>query len=219
MRHLGPCIALWAMLSLSACTAPPALVSESLLVVPDTVSLYTSAEIIAGTDPSDEPTTGIRLPPGARVIANAYDDEYWRVELPDEYQAGRTRFFVHRDDVADNPERTRYVSLWRRAVERGSASIDPFARATGTHALASANHELHRGPRGGCYYLSGGGSKVYVARSLCDDRERVAAEPSGTRSPSYTPGGSTGGPVRVRGYTRRDGTYVRPHTRSRPRRN
>ncbi len=29
--------------------------------------------------------------------------------------------------------------------------------------------------------------------------------------------GSSGGPVYVRGYTRRDGTYVRPHTRSRPR--
>lgn len=29
---------------------------------------------------------------------------------------------------------------------------------------------------------------------------------------------STGGPVYVRGYYRRDGTYVRPHTRSRPRR-
>lgn len=27
-----------------------------------------------------------------------------------------------------------------------------------------------------------------------------------------------GGPVRVRGYHRRDGTYVRPHTRRRPRR-
>lgn len=29
---------------------------------------------------------------------------------------------------------------------------------------------------------------------------------------------STGGPVRVKGYTRRDGTYVQPHTRRRPRR-
>lgn len=33
-------------------------------------------------------------------------------------------------------------------------------------------------------------------------------------APSYTPTGS--GPVHVRGYFRRDGTYVRPHTRSRP---
>lgn len=32
---------------------------------------------------------------------------------------------------------------------------------------------------------------------------------------TYTP---SGGDVHVRGYTRKDGTYVRPHTRSRPRR-
>lgn len=31
-------------------------------------------------------------------------------------------------------------------------------------------------------------------------------------------GGGRGGPVHVRGYHRRDGTYVRPHTRSAPRR-
>lgn len=30
-------------------------------------------------------------------------------------------------------------------------------------------------------------------------------------------GAPAGGPVHVRGYHRRDGTYVRPHTRSRPR--
>jgi len=35
-------------------------------------------------------------------------------------------------------------------------------------------------------------------------------------STSYT--GSTSGTVQVRGYTRKDGTYVSPHTRSAPRR-
>lgn len=39
---------------------------------------------------------------------------------------------------------------------------------------------------------------------------------SGGGGGSYT--GSAGGPVHVRGYYRRDGTYVRSHTRSRPRR-
>jgi hypothetical protein len=33
---------------------------------------------------------------------------------------------------------------------------------------------------------------------------------------SYAGGYSGGGDVRVRGYTRKDGTYVAPHTRSRP---
>lgn len=40
-----------------------------------------------------------------------------------------------------------------------------------------------------------------------------------TKSTSYSPGSSSsGGTVSVRGYYRKDGTYVRPHTRSAPRR-
>jgi hypothetical protein len=30
-----------------------------------------------------------------------------------------------------------------------------------------ATRTYYRGPRGGCYYISSGGSKVYVDRSLC----------------------------------------------------
>jgi endonuclease YncB( thermonuclease family) len=37
-------------------------------------------------------------------------------------------------------------------------------------------------------------------------------------TPSYTPSYSGGGAVQVRGYYRKDGTYVRPHTRRSPRR-
>lgn len=37
-------------------------------------------------------------------------------------------------------------------------------------------------------------------------------------SSSYSPRSSSGGSVQVKGYTRKDGTYVRPHTRSAPRR-
>lgn len=42
-----------------------------------------------------------------------------------------------------------------------------------------------------------------------DDTESYRGSPS--RNPSYN-----GGPVRVKGYFRKDGTYVRPHTRSAP---
>lgn len=46
-----------------------------------------------------------------------------------------------------------------------------------------------------------------------------AYQPPVSRSPSYSPPSySGGGSVHVRGYYRKDGTYVRPHTRSRPRR-
>lgn len=39
-----------------------------------------------------------------------------------------------------------------------------------------------------------------------------------TPSYNYTPSTSSGGTVHVKGYTRKDGTYVSPHTRSTPRR-
>jgi len=40
----------------------------------------------------------------------------------------------------------------------------------------------------------------------------------GGGSSTYSPSSSSGSRVYVRGYTRKDGTYVRPHTRSSPRR-
>lgn len=46
----------------------------------------------------------------------------------------------------------------------------------------------------------------------------VAAPQPMPASPSYQGSGGGGGSVQVRGYHRRDGTYVRPHSRSRPRR-
>jgi len=52
-------------------------------------------------------------------------------------------------------------------------------------------------------------------------RERAAAAVAESSDESYSGGSSSGGgggSVYVRGYTRRDGTYVAPHTRRRPRR-
>lgn len=47
----------------------------------------------------------------------------------------------------------------------------------------------------------------------------VTSPPPRTRQPSPSvASGPVGGPVHVKGYYRKDGTYVRPHTRSRPRR-
>jgi hypothetical protein len=73
----------------------------------------------------------------------------------------------------------------------------PTARAaTATCSYITASGEPCRNP------VSGGG--------FCHLHR--APDPA----PSYSP--STGGTVHVRGYYRKDGTYVRPHTRSSPRR-
>ncbi|ANF52924.1 hypothetical protein A0O34_21430 [Chryseobacterium glaciei] len=48
----------------------------------------------------------------------------------------------------------------------------------------------------------------------------TSAKSYNTSTPSYnyTPSKISGGAVHVKGYTRKDGTYVTPHTRSSPRR-
>lgn len=48
-------------------------------------------------------------------------------------------------------------------VEPPDAEPSPERRRSG-----SASRELHRGPRGGCYYYTGSGNKQYVDRSLCN---------------------------------------------------
>ncbi len=50
------------------------------------------------------------------------------------------------------------------------------------------------------------------------ERSTVERERSSSSSRGGSIKSSSGGPVRVKGYYRKDGTYVAPHTRSRPRR-
>ncbi|MBO9592406.1 MAG: hypothetical protein J7599_05800 [Niabella sp.] len=54
---------------------------------------------------------------------------------------------------------------------------------------------------------------AYFQKKRAEDDSAYKARSSGS-SDTYTPG--TGGPVHVQGYYRKDGTYVRPHTRSAP---
>jgi endonuclease YncB( thermonuclease family) len=51
-----------------------------------------------------------------------------------------------------------------------------------------------------------------------DSKPNAVKRDSGSPSVSPAPARSSGGTVKVRGYTRKDGTYVRPHTRRAPRR-
>jgi hypothetical protein len=65
---------------------------------------------------------------------------------------------------------------------------------------------------------SGAEPPALVASESATSPATIAPEPNETVSPSTSTPTSTGGPVQVRGYYRKDGTYVRPHTRSAPRR-
>jgi hypothetical protein len=92
------------------------------------------------------------------------------------------------------------------------SDADLLAHYTAQAGQRGANHVwVHRvnGRRTvRAYYLRIPQAAVTKAPTDSVDVER------GSGGSSASPG--TGGPVHVRGYYRRDGTYVRPHTRSRP---
>lgn len=65
----------------------------------------------------------------------------------------------------------------------------------------------------GNYYWSSGFNYSYTTPSY-----NSSSYYSSPRSSSYSSSSSSGGTVNVKGYYRKNGTYVKPHTRSAPRR-
>ena len=71
-----------------------------------------------------------------------------------------------------------WIEGYSRGSDKSISSNDstippnrPVPRATATPTIQqfrTANNGYIRGPRGGCYYLSGSGRKVYVNRGLCN---------------------------------------------------
>jgi hypothetical protein len=51
-----------------------------------------------------------------------------------------------------------------RPIRSRSGSV----QSSDSSSRSSSGRTLIRGPRGGCYYYSGSGRKVYVDRSLCN---------------------------------------------------
>ena len=49
-----------------------------------------------------------------------------------------------------------------------SGSDDDTSFNTVTNCGDYNGHTLHKGPKGGCYYINSSGNKEYVERSLCD---------------------------------------------------
>jgi len=79
---------------------------------------------------------------------------------------GNTLEFVGTQESAPEPPRKRLVLPDSKpptaSVPRRESSTETPARTT------SSDRGYIRGPRGGCYYYSGSGRKVYVDRSLCN---------------------------------------------------
>jgi len=68
---------------------------------------------------------------------------------------GATLLFIDGASTTSAPEPVRAITR----AETYSVPQPPRSKADKTYI---------RGPRGGCYYISGSGSKVYVDRSMCN---------------------------------------------------
>src|SRR6185503_4215114 len=79
---------------------------------------------------------------------------------------GNTLEFIHTEgSVPETPRRQTVVPEYIPTTPSAARTESPpetFKRSS------SASDGYIRGPRGGCYYLSGSGRKVYVDRSLCN---------------------------------------------------
>jgi hypothetical protein len=100
----------------------------------------------------------------------------------------------------------------------GGYNTAHFSKLIEASIDTSRSYQL--GLRGGCYFVNSNGNNIYVDKSFCNS---IQPEPviSLTPTPTYNYGttspSSSSGNVHVKGYYRKDGTYVKPHTRSKPR--
>lgn len=105
-----------------------------------------------------------------------------------------------------SPKVTEVVTTHLGVIEQPASAIPPVVVENSPNANEERTYIT--GERGGCYYINSNGNKTYVDRSVCGS-STVVSDPAPA---------SSSGTVNVRGYYRKDGTYVRPHTRSSPRR-
>lgn len=100
-----------------------------------------------------------------------------------------------------SPTPSYLTNLERQRVAASRSTDSPRSSARGDYIL---------GPRGGCYYITSGGNRQYVDRSLCSSS--YSAIPSGSYR-ALSSSRSYGRSTYVRSYTRKDGTRVSGHYR------
>ncbi|WP_426278598.1 hypothetical protein ACN9MN_04640 [Chryseobacterium sp. S-02] len=104
--------------------------------------------------------------------------------------------------------------LYSSSNSETSTTVIP--KGTEVYLSSKPNRNNYRKIKWGNYY----GWANNPQHSTYSNYSRTSSYTSPTVSSgsSYHSGSSSGGSVSVKGYTRKDGTYVRPHTRSAPRR-
>jgi hypothetical protein len=104
------------------------------------------------------------------------------------------------------------TSLYSRSDNSTSVTIIP--KDTEVYLSSKTNKKNYRKIKWGNYYGFAFNPNYESFNSYIPSKT-YNNPPS---SYNYTPSTSSGGTVHVKGYTRKDGTYVSPHTRSAPRR-
>ncbi|MDR6489943.1 hypothetical protein J2799_004493 [Chryseobacterium vietnamense] len=92
--------------------------------------------------------------------------------------------------------------------------ITTIPKETQVYISSKANKKNYKKIKWGNYY----GFAYNPSFTSYSNYTSAGSYNTSTPSYKYTPSTSSGGTVHVKGYTRKDGTYVRPHTRSAPRR-
>lgn len=102
--------------------------------------------------------------------------------------------------------------LYSRINDSTSVTIIP--KDTKVYLSSKTNKKNYRKLKWGNYY------GFVFNPNYTSYNSYIPAKSYNTTTPSYNymPSTSSGGTVHVKGYTRKDGTYVSPHTRSAPRR-
>jgi hypothetical protein len=78
---------------------------------------------------------------------------------------GNTIEFIRTQDPVTEPSNQQIVVPDYRPITPSASRREPSRTVNSSSATARG---YIRGPRGGCYYLSGSGRKVYVDHSLCN---------------------------------------------------
>ncbi|MGH1516578.1 hypothetical protein [Chryseobacterium sp. JK1] len=97
-----------------------------------------------------------------------------------------------------------------------SRSVTIIPKDTEVYLSSKVNKKNYRKLKWGNYY--GWANKPSYTTYSSYSKTSSYSSPSVRSSSSYSSQSNSGGSVHVKGYTRKDGTYVRPHTRSAPRR-
>lgn len=97
-----------------------------------------------------------------------------------------------------------------------SRSVTIIPKDTEVYLSSKVNKKNYRKLKWGNYY--GWANKPSYTTYSSYSKTSSYSSPSVRSSSGYSSQSNSGGSVHVKGYTRKDGTYVRPHTRSAPRR-